>query len=148
MTTAKLKRKKKTAPQVTKGEAEKSGVCNKTHIRLPPVRTRILEKRSWFILRLDIPSHSHTHFRRHFFWEQHRRSNRVFAESRYLSSCSIRRYFRELHGSPQQHVHTQRSISRCFRKLHQVPIRAFIIRRNHYSCELLSQLRNATTHHS
>src|SRR3972149_6132282 len=128
MNTAKLKRQERTGQQVTKGGAGKDGECKKTHIRLPPIRTWILEKRSWIILRFDIPSHSHTHLRRHFFWEQHGRSNRVFAEPGYLSSCAIRRYFRELHASPQQHRHTQRSISRCLRKLYQVPIRALIIR--------------------
>src|SRR3989339_218007 len=120
MNTAKSKRNKKTVPQVTKGDAEKDGKCKKNRIRLPSIRTRIHEKRGRIILRPDIPSYSHTHLRRHFFWVQYGRSNRVFAESRYLGSCAIRRYFRELHGSPQQHVHTQRSISRCFRELYPI----------------------------
>src|SRR3972149_7371723 len=100
MNTAKLKRKKRTVPQVTKGDAEKDGKCKKTHIRLPPIRTRILEECGWIIFRFDIPRHSNPHFRRHFFWKQYRRSNRVFAESRYPSPSAIRKCFRELHASP------------------------------------------------
>src|SRR3990170_4218670 len=146
MNTEKTKWEKKTLKKVARGDAEKDGKCKKTHIRLPPIRTRIHEECGWIVFRLDIPRDSNPHFRRHFFWEQYGKSNRVFAESRYLSPCAIRRCFRELHASPQQHGYTQRSISRCFRKLHQIPIRPFNIRRNHYSSELLSQLRNATTH--